>query len=158
MQGVDSAEQAARGPEFLAKGRLSLRRVGKPTLHASFEWVRGYLAAGWTERLELRNEQGLRVFVAEQVNDETLVRSGKRLRKVGSLDEVMRSELGITVDTSTLAGWVSNLTENGELPDRHKWQGISIEVLTRGQRDRPVRMKLQQRDTVMVLAVTEFVE
>ena len=155
----DTAATAEQSTEFLVHGRLSLRQVGKPVLLATFEWVRGNQAAGWTERLSLRNEQGLKVMTAEEVDGVATLRIAKKVRKVASLDSLVRTEFGIAVDTQTLAGWLNNQNPDGTaLEERFDWQGVAVEVMTRGKKGRPARLSLRQGDNIMLLAVTKYVE
>lgn len=134
---------------------MSIRRPGKQTTIASFTWARGYLADGWTERINLTDKDGMRIMRMVGTADGVTVTTPRQSYRHSSFEAMLDREVGIRIPPALLAGWLVNQHDGGELPSELILDNLQVKVLDRRSNGYPQRLRIVHNDTVVLIAITD---
>ena len=143
------------GPELGIYGRLSIRQVGEPLLIGNYTWFRGDSQNGWRESFVMTDQNDFALFSLESDDDGTrLTNLNRTYETSASLREIMADRLGIDIETSVLANWVTNNYGAGvPLPKTFAYAGIRVEVIERATNGWPAKMRFLQENAIVLMSI-----
>lgn len=143
-----------RGPSFLLKGVLEMKRPGRPVLYAQFAWSRGRGFAGWEEKITLHDRTGRRLAKIVVASSHATLVAGGNTRTAGSMAELLAKYTGIVIPVDVLAGWLEGVHDGAPIPDMLEWHGVSVKIVSRsGRTAKPSELLLAHGETRLLVRV-----